>query len=491
MDNVNNEGDSIVTIKENQNEQYSNNYDNNNYLKDIFLKNKYLNILILVLSLAAFISEFIYRDYLYRASLDFEERLQRNSWNITITYYKIITKVGGEYFMALPVGFTFCFYSLIKSSVYICGFFFCLQFHSMMKIWYGNTRPFWDKPKLYQDICDGGFGNPSGHSMVTTYLYLTLFIYLNELQYFKNNKKAQIIALAIILFWIFSIIYSRIFLGVHSINQIIFGTTLGLIVFCFEIIVFKLNQMPISFYKKLFKEKKYIINISSVLLFISLLTILNKFIFKDDNKKDTYDGVINNKCGDNYPKYRRFNNDGLFGSFIIFSLMGMYFGQIYFWYLIDNKYKKDNNIIENNILNKSLISLDLSLSEENESINNQNEENEEKKEILEKNEQLDELINNWNQNRILMFGSLTNILKIILVIIICASPTLLFIIIPKGVNLFCIFVFKVGIPFFSSLFLLYSYGFYYIIKFSCGHKEILIQRLNQTETEEKIINFSE
>ena len=468
MDNGNNRGDINIKVKENENEN-----DNNNYLKDTFLKNKTMNILILLLSLIAFICEFIYRESLFKSSLEIEDYLQKSSWNFTIYIFKIITKVGGEYLMVVPVGFILIFFSLIKSSVFMTGFLFCLQFHSMMKIWYGNTRPFWENKDLYKGICDGGFGNPSGHSMISTYLYLTLYIYLQDLKCFKNNTNVNIVSLVLIIFWILLIIYSRIILGLHSLNQIIYGTTLGLTVFSLEIVVFKLNEMPATFYKKLFKEKTYIISISSCIIFVSFLSIINKFIFNSSFDIEKYNKVINEKCGEKYPLYRRFNNDGVFGSFCIFIFMGMYFGQILFWYLIDNKYKKGNYSIE-----KQIISLNESLSEEDENVKFQKQK--ENQENLKKSQKIDELIINWNQDGLISV-SLTIILKIILVLILCASPILLFILVPKDANLFSIFVCKLAIPFFSSLFLIYSFGFYYIIKFLLGPEDYLLQRLNQAE----------
>jgi hypothetical protein len=204
------------------------------------------------------------------------------------------------------------------------------------------------------------------------------------------------------------------------------------------------------------------------------LSIINKFIFNSSFDIEKYNKVINEKCGEKYPLYRRFNNDGVFGSFCIFIFMGMYFGQILFWYLIDNKYKKRNYSIE-----KQIISLNESLSEEDENVKIQKKE--ENQENLKKSRKIDELIINWNQDGLISV-SLTIILKIILVLILCASPILLFILVPKDANLFSIFACKLAIPFFSSLFLIYSFGFYYIIKFLLGPEDYLLQRLNQAET---------
>ena len=473
----------LKNSSEQENEKEKNLIDENNYyLKITFLKNKYINISILLFLILSFVSEFIYRDSLFSYSLELEETLQNITPNGIILYFKIITKLGGEYFMAFPLGFVLCFFSLIKSSIYISGFLFVLQFHSMMKIWYGNTRPFWIKGKLYKEICDGGFGNPSGHSITTTYIYLTLFIYLKESKFLGKNLCVQIIIFIIFLFWILLIIFSRIILGLHSLNQIIYGSTLGIIVFLFITQVFKLHQMPILYYKKFFKEKIYIIITFSLLLFLSIFTVINKFIFNNNFEIEKYNNILNEKCGEEYPEYRRFNNDGVFGSLVIFALMGMYLGQILFWYLIDKRFKK-NNILQKSNISHELILNDIESEEECEEedyYNNNNIEN------INNNKKIDEIINNWNRNRVLLFGSVKNVFKIIFIICLCISPLLLFILFSKNSNLFIIFFFKLGIPFFTILFMLYSYGFYYIIKISCGTKEFMLKRINDNKRKDII-----
>ena len=62
-----------------------------------------------------------------------------------------------------------------------------------MKIIYGNSRPFIDNHNLFKGLCDGGFGNPSGHSLVSAFIYLTLFHYLIKLKYINENKLLKIL----------------------------------------------------------------------------------------------------------------------------------------------------------------------------------------------------------------------------------------------------------------------------------------------------------
>ena len=434
--------------------------ENNNYLKIVFSKSIKINILIIICFILFFISEFFFREPLFEYSKTFEGNWQNKTSNSTIIFFKIITKVGGEYMMAAPVAFVLLFFSLIKSSFYISGLIFLLHFHSLMKIWYGNKRPFWEVNSLYKGICDGGFGNPSGHSISSVYLYLTLFAYLNETKILKNK-----ILIKIILFLFFStltilIILSRLILGIHSINQVIYGSILGMFVSLLIVQIFKFHQMPISFYKNFFKEKIKIFIISFILIGLVILSICSSLYFNSNFDYDYYDGILTKLC--NLPKYRKFNYDGLFGAFVILSLLGMYFGQIIFWFLIDNYYKN----------NKSQEIESLIYSEEMD----------DSKEYLDENNnnKLDDIINNWNKNRYFIYCSTNKVLKLLIILIICCCPIILFIKVSKENNLAVIFIFKFGIPFFLSLFFLYSFGFYYIIKIFCGENYELLKRAKET-----------
>jgi membrane-associated phospholipid phosphatase len=452
---------------------------NDNYFKNAFFNNFKLNIIIIIISIILFIIEFFYRDPLFKYSLDFEKNWQENATKETITTFKIFTKIGGEYLMAVPVIIVLWFFTLIKSYVYLMGFIFCLQFHSMMKIWYGNKRPFWQDPSLYKGICDGGFGNPSGHSITTSFLYLSLFFYYTQAKVTRDKYKILIIILLFCLFWIVMILLSRIILGMHSVNQIIYGTSLGLIISSFIFIVFKIHQLPVSIYKKFFREKKYKYIILSILCVFIIITISNVFIFNKEFDYDKYNDILDKLCEKKVPKYRRFNLDGLFGSITILALLGMYLGQIVFWYLIENKYKFNEVNYMNNI--KQIQEMNINDIKFSNDIKNS------KNEIINKNkietdnlsqDSFDDLINHWNTNRIYICD-FKNILKLIAVLIICLLPAILFIAIKNDSDIIIIFIFKLGIPMLLVPFLIYSFGFYFLIKISCGPKETLLKRLQE------------
>ena len=456
-----------------------------NYFKKTFLKNLELNILILVLTFVIFIIEFFYRKPLFNYSLDFEKNWQEKATKGTIKMFKFFTKIGGEYLMVVPVIIVLWFFTLIKSYVYLTGFVFCLQFHSMMKIWYGNKRPFWEDESLYKGYCDGGFGNPSGHSFVTSFLYLSLFIYYSQTKALKNKYIIITLILLLCLFWTLMIILSRLILGMHSVNQVIYGSCLGVMTCLNLFIVFKAHKIPIYNYKKFFREKIYIYIILIIFLFFIILTYLNIVLFNKRFDFDKYNDLLDRVCKKKVAKYRRFNLDGLFGSSTVFTMLGMYLGQIVFWYLIENKYKFNEINVINNINNikpfKNIINNDLKLSNDNKNsideINNYNSNT--NMDVL-NDDSIDDLINHWNMNRIYIFD-IKNILKIILVIIICLIPAILFIAIPNNSNTAFIFIFKIGIPLLLVPFLLYSFGFYFLIKIACGPKESLMKRLEENK----------
>ena len=47
-----------------------------------------------------------------------------------------------------------------------------------------------------------------------------------------------------------------------------------------------------------------------------------------------------------------------------------------------------------------------------------------------------------------------------------------------------IFIFKFGVPFFLVFFLIFGPGFYYVIKFTCGPKKVILKQIFKDSVEE-------
>ena len=120
-------------------------------------------------------------------------------------------------------------------------------------------------------------------------------------------------------------------------------------------------------------------------------------------------------------------NDGMFGGLTLFCLIGAYIGQLFLWYKVHQSYGTAK----------------------------------------------DELINNWVYSRSSVFYDWIKELKLAAILLLCAVPMVIYLII-SGKNLAVIFLFKVSIPFFSSLFLLYGPGLYLMISLGLANNEILL-----------------
>ena len=77
--------------------------------------------------------------------------------------------------------------------------------------------------------CTGQYGEPSGHSMLAIGLPLAFELDYNaRASTFGVKARIRHVAtLCLILVFGLSIAYSRLFVGVHSINQVLFGLQLG------------------------------------------------------------------------------------------------------------------------------------------------------------------------------------------------------------------------------------------------------------------------
>ena len=91
------------------------------------------------------------------------------------------------------------------------------------------------------------FGNPSGHSYVPFPLYEPLIS-----NYLVGDKYLKLAWLFILFFGVV-VPFSRIYLGVHSLNQVLFGLRLGLA----WVVLFRygLREKFYQIYSNLFKKK--------------------------------------------------------------------------------------------------------------------------------------------------------------------------------------------------------------------------------------------
>ena len=104
---------------------------------------------------------------------------------------------------------------------------------SYFKLAFHDPRPYMIQPDITPEKCSVGFGNPSGHSHASSEFAVVLFLDVfhgaqiggSVERFFSKITYAVCLALAI--FWAVTIPYTRFVMGVHSLDQIMFGSSLG------------------------------------------------------------------------------------------------------------------------------------------------------------------------------------------------------------------------------------------------------------------------
>jgi hypothetical protein len=242
---------------------------------------------------------------------------------------------------------------------------------------------------------------------------------------------------------LFLVIISRLFLGLHSINQVIYGSFLGIWIYSIFIHVFKLNKISMITYRKIYQNFKYIFFVSLLFLLSILILIFSSLIFNQTLNYINLNNSLNLNCK-KVKQYRRFNNEGIFGCLIIMALIGLYYGQFIFWFLSDKYYKKNISNLNNDYY------------------------------------LIDELINNWNRNKCYLFQKKENVVKNFKSIAVCISPLFLFFLISSdNDSVIIIFLIKFSIPLLLISFLFFGFGLYWFILLYCGNKENIINNYYQ------------
>ncbi len=201
------------------------------------MKNKKVLIINLLLLAIVFLLGFMVRNsgegiLFDEAILDF---LHKDKSPFVFSFMKFISFIGSEKFLFPVVGIAIIV-SLIKKKYFVSKI---LLFNTLgsyllnhgLKILFNRTRPF-----EFMLVNQSGLSYPSGHSMVTISMYLTLAFLLSS-SYLKKCKKEYLYLLALLITITMGI--SRLYLGVHWPTDIIGGYLSGYLLYYVSTKIFK------------------------------------------------------------------------------------------------------------------------------------------------------------------------------------------------------------------------------------------------------------
>lgn len=156
-------------------------------------------------------------DVLSEISLEFTRWLQANYASIEpfISYVSVIG-LSEFYFFAVAIIYWCLVKELGRSMAYLMSV--SVVINSMFKHLFADPRPYWIEPGIGLSE-EESYGLPSGHAQSATVFYGLLAIYF---------RRAWVWILAIL--FILLIAFSRVYLGVHDLEDVIVGILLGVLI---------------------------------------------------------------------------------------------------------------------------------------------------------------------------------------------------------------------------------------------------------------------
>ena len=309
--------------------------------KSIFTYSLFIYLII------AFITEIFYRNKLYNDSIKYIEKIKQDGFFHYFYYFWSNIFLYG--IMALGLLIILFFYPFNIFFSYTSVVLILVFIMSLLKSLYSNPRPIWDiyKKRFNETLstpteCDGEFGNPSGHSLLSVFMLILWDLFINS-KFFQKNLgiKKIIIKYATLILSIICMIfinYSRINRQIHSFNQILFGLILGFAVFFTFCYILEIRTIKTNKFMKIIDKYKYIL-IPFLLVLFSISVILG--LTRHNKNEDIYKSILQKYCG--FSEDEIFGKNTAYSSNLIFIEVGAYLGSLFLKYKINNNYP-DNDI---------------------------------------------------------------------------------------------------------------------------------------------------
>lgn len=245
---------------------------NNDKITEYISQSKYkisfiISIMVLIITM---ILDFNYSSYIMQVSIDLTYYLQTNHDLKLLSFFF-------SYIAFFSIfAYVFLIFTISKnpesSFTLILGFSLFLYLQAILKLLYKDPRPVFLSEKLNGDYCVCDYGKPSGHSMSS--VGMLLLIYSEIGAEFKPRKFVRFFLKVFFSSLVFMIVFSRVYLGVHSLNQIFLGFVLGIVVFYFlkrfRDVILKYLIWPI-FYKERFRNKNAISFLFFIMIFMNYI----------------------------------------------------------------------------------------------------------------------------------------------------------------------------------------------------------------------------
>ena len=292
-------------------------------------------------------TENLYREKLYKISVEYIETIKQNGFfHYFYFFWSMIFLYG---IMALGIIMTLICYPINISFTHLSFLLILIFIMCLLKSSYSQARPYWDIYLKYGNDstvanpteCDGEFGNPSGHALLSTYLLCLwdLLLCSNFFNKIEGKKRIFIkfLTLFLTIICIIFICYSRVNRQIHSFNQVIYGAILGVAVYFTFCHILDINRISTDTFITYLDKTKFIFIPLSIILFIISVT-LGLTIHNDKEKE--YEIILLQYC--HYIPEQIFGKNTALHSSLIFIIIGGYLGILFLKYKI-KKYYPNNS----------------------------------------------------------------------------------------------------------------------------------------------------
>jgi membrane-associated phospholipid phosphatase len=192
-------------------------------------KTEYIKLLIfiIIVSVLIFIQHLL-RPSLQSVSASIIVNLQKNQH--LVQSMRWITLLGSKKIKAFFMCVIYATCNVYHAYFYVLAVFSSSFLCAFLKINLQDPRPFWLYPEVHGYDCEASYGYPSDHVMATVpgiLLFFEILYYRMELDRSPNANICYYFGLILSYFICILVSFSRLAMGVHSLDQVFFGLVMG------------------------------------------------------------------------------------------------------------------------------------------------------------------------------------------------------------------------------------------------------------------------
>jgi len=292
------------------------------YQKNSFFVLKKTQLIIITTYLIfIFISEIYLREPIFDWSVNFLKIYHNNKSDSSfiILFCKFLGEIGNTPGYTLIIIISYIYFNVYRTGFLIFNLIICTFIIGTLKMIYANPRPYFESEEILSYSREGGWGNPSGHSLTAVCFILSFWKVIFQIQNLKDKESLKNWTFFGAILVILMILVSRFLIGAHSLNQIIFGALIGYALFYFYFYILDIDtEKPEQILKIIYLEEnekiyKKLYTLLVLNIFFIIIDLLFYFLNKDTKNELNFLNILNKRFTENpLKKYKMLQNEGLY-----------------------------------------------------------------------------------------------------------------------------------------------------------------------------------